>query len=148
MIRWAEQTSAQKVSSRSTGQLRAWIKENTAQRVRDRLTEQPVAPQVSNRPHVEPTKIVNFPTAQPAVQRVSNRPTVEHETAKRELTTIINVARNAMNISKYDDDNNENYFSSDDDYSASEDGMPKLRINYDDSSSNDNSDDNSVSTDG
>ena len=148
MIRWAEQTSAQKVSSRSTGQLRVWIKENATQRVRDRLTEQLVAPQVSNRPNVEPTKIVHFLTAQPAVNRMSNHPIVEHETAKRESATLINLTRNAMNISKYDDNDNENYSTSDDNYSVSEDGMPKLRRNYDDSSSNNTSNDNSVSTDG
>ena len=45
-----------------------------------------------------------------------------------------------MNISKYNGDTNDVYSISDNDYSASKDGMPKLRINYEDSSSDDNSD--------
>ena len=79
---------------------------------------------------------------------MSNRLIVEHETAKRESAIIINVARNAMNISKYNDNNDEDYSTSDNNYSASQDRMLKLRINYEDSSSNNNSDNNSVSTGG
>ena len=46
----------------------AWAKENPVQRVRDRLSEQPVAPRVSNRPNVEQvdrTPQVTAPTFPP-----------------------------------------------------------------------------------
>ena len=57
---------------------------------------------------------------------------------------LIDVARRAMN---YADNSSDDDFYSDDNYSVSENGMPKLRRN-DDSNSDDNSNDDSLSTDG
>ena len=92
------------------------------------------------------TQIVTFPKAQPAAQRVSNRPAVKHKTAKRESAVLINVLRKAVNISKYDNNNDEDYSTSNYKFSASKDGMPNLRINYENTNSNNSSDDESVST--
>ena len=107
-------------------------------------TEIPAAQRVSNRP-----------TAQSDPQRVSNRPFAEKVTeARRTLTDIVRRAMDDAENSRYDDSYSTNaYYShnddsySTDDYSVSENGMPKLR-RRDDSSSDNTNDDDSLSPDG
>lgn len=79
---------------------------------------------------------------------MDNRSIVEHLIEKRNSAALINVVRKAMNTSEYDGDDDDDYFNSDDNYSASEDRIPNLRMNYENNSSRDNSTDVSVSTNG
>ena len=87
-------------------------------------------------------RVSTRPITQPAPQRVSNRPFAEQITeTRRTLTDVASGAMDDADNNRYDDS------YSTDDYSVSENGMPKL-FRRDDSSSDDTNDDDSLSPDG